>query len=146
MDASYELIVAALNRLRATAAVTAIVGAKIFDRVPERQTADGPVPDVESPYISMGPSTAIPDDYDCMDGEEITIQIDAWSWGSAEAYSSAQVRKLAGAIKKALHDIDLTLTTNALVTLQHAMTRVMRDPDGITNHAAVQFTATIETP
>lgn len=143
MDASYELILAAITKLRATTAVTALVGTKIYDRVPEKQ--DG-TPNVTSPYVSMGPTTTIPDDYDCVDGEEITFQIDAWSWGGGEAYGSVEVRKISDAIKRALHDADLTLANNALVTIRHELTRILRDPDGITNHAAIQFTATVETP
>lgn len=141
MDASYELILAAVTKLRATPAVTDLVGTKIYDRVPENQ--DG-TPNVASPYISMGPSSVLPADYDCVGGEEITIQFDAWSWGGGEAYSSVQVRKIADAVKRALHGADLALTNNALVTLEHELTRIMRDPDGITNHAAIQFTATVE--
>lgn len=141
MDASYELILAAIAKLRATSAVTALVGTKIYDRVPEKK--DG-TPNVASPYISMGPTTTIPDDYDCVDGEEITFQLDAWSWGSGEAYGSVEVRKIADAVKRALHDADLALSNNALVTLRHELTRILRDPDNVTNHAAIQFTATVE--
>lgn len=143
MDASYELILAAINRLRATAAVTALVGTRIYDRVPEK--ANG-TPDVVFPYVSMGPSTSIPDDFDCLDGEEITIQFDVWTSGAGEAFGSVQCRKITGAMKRALHDVDLTLPVNALVTLQHEITRVMRDPNPAITHGVIQFTATVETP
>ncbi len=148
MDASYELALAAINKLRATSAVTTILGGstKIYDRVPEKQVNGQQVADVTSPYISMGPVTVIPDDAGCITAEEITFQIDAWSWGAGEAYSSVQVRKLADAIKRTLHRADIQLNTNALVTIEHTLTRIMRDRDGITNHAAIQFTATVETP
>lgn len=143
MDASYELILAAINQLRVTPAVTALVGARIYDRVPEK--TDG-TPNVAFPYISMGPSTSIPDDFDCMDGEEITIQFDVWTSGSGEAFGSVQCRKITGAMKRALHDVDLTLPVNALVTLQHEITRVLRDPNPAITHGVIQFTATVETP
>lgn len=143
MDASYELVLAAINKLRATAAVSNLVGNRIYDRVPQRQ--DG-TPNVAPPYISLGPTTVIPDDADCSTAEEITFQIDAWSWGAGEAFGSVQVRKIADAVKRALHRADIELSTNALVTIEHALTRILRDPDGITNHAAIQFTATVETP
>ncbi|MET3924604.1 DUF3168 domain-containing protein [Devosia sp. 2618] len=143
MDASFELILAAINRLRATPAVTSLVGTRIYDRVPEK--TDG-TPNVAFPYISMGPSTSIPDDFDCMDGEEITIQFDVWSSGSGEAFGSVECRKITGAMKRALHDVDLTLTTNALVSLTHEMTRTLRDPNPAITHGVIQFTATVETP
>ncbi len=143
MDASYDLILAAINRLRATSAVTALVGTKIYDRVPEDQSGN---PAVTFPYISIGPSTSIPADYDCLAGEEVTIQFDAWSSGAGEAYGSVQVRKIADAIKQALHDTELTLTTNALVSLQWETTRVVKDPNPAINHAVVMLTAEVETP
>lgn len=146
MDPTYELVLAAINKLRADASVAALVGTKIYDRVPERQTANGLVADVSSPYVSMGPVTAVSDDADCIEALEITFQLDAWSWGDGDAYGSVEVRKIAGLIKKALHRADLTLSTNALVSIRHEMTRILRESDGVTNHAAIQFTATVETP
>lgn len=143
MDASYDLILACINKLRANAAVTAFVGTRIYDRVPEKK--DG-TPNVPYPYISMGPSTSIPDDYDCLDGEEITIQFDIWSSGADEAYGSVECRKIMGAVKRALHDTDLTLTTNALVSLQMELMRVIDDPNPAINHGVIQFTAQVETP
>lgn len=143
MDASYDLILAALTRLRATATVTSLVGTRIYDRVPEDQSG---TPIVTYPYLSIGPSTSIPADYDCLGGEEVTIQFDAWSSGAGEAYGTVQVRKIADAVKRALHDVDIALSTNALVSLQWEMTRVIDDPNPAINHAVIQFTAEIETP
>ena len=143
MDAGYELILAAINRLRATAAVTDFVGTRLYDRVPEDQSG---APAVAFPYISLGPSTSVPDDYDCMDGEEISVQFDVWTSGSGEAYGSVQCRKISSAVKRALHDAELTLSTNALVSLQHEVTRIMDDPNPAITHGVVTFTATVETP
>ena len=143
MDASYELILAVINRLRATAAVTAFVSTRIYDRVPEDQSG---TPNVAFPYVSLGPSSSIPDDYDCLDGEELTLQLDVWTSGSGEAYGSVQCRKICSAIKRALHDVDLTLTTNALVAIQWELTRILDDPNPAITHGAIQFTATVETP
>lgn len=143
MDASFELIKAMMDRLKVTPAVTALVGQRIYDRVPEQQSG---APGVAFPYISLGPDTSIPDDFDCMDGEELTIQFDVWSNGSGEAYGSVQCRKICGAIKRALHDADLPLQTNALVSLQYEMRRIMDDPNPAITHGVIQFTATVETP
>ncbi|MGV8830342.1 MAG: DUF3168 domain-containing protein [Devosia sp.] len=148
MEPTYELQLAALNALRASAALTAIVGTKIYDRVPEKLAAGILVADVASPYISFGPVTVIPDDADgsdCIDSEEITFQIDVWSWGPGLAYGSIQARQIAGLVKKTLHKADLVLTTNALVSIRHELTRILRDSDGVTNHGVIQFTALVET-
>jgi hypothetical protein len=145
MDASYELLRAVFDRLKATAAVTTLVPAnRIYDRAP--LDAQGKV-NAPFPYITAGPSTAIPDDFDCMYGEEITIQLDVWSSGPGEAASTAECRKICDAIKRALHDADdIVLTVNALVSLQWELTRVLPDPNPAIKHGVVQLTATIETP
>lgn len=146
MEPTYELQLAALNALRASTALTAIVGTKIYDRVPEKQVNGQIVPDVASPYISFGPVTVISDDADCIDGLEVTFQLDAWSWGSGLAYGSVQVRQIAGLIRKALNNAELSLADNAFVAIRHELTRILRDPGGVVNHAAIQFTAIIEQP
>jgi hypothetical protein len=143
MDASFELIRAALDTLRASPAVTALVGQRLYDRVPEKQ--DG-TPNVAFPYVSLGPSTSIPRDYDCLFGEEITIQFDAWTNGPGEAFGSVQCRKICDAVKRALHEAELTLQDNALVTLNWEMTRVLDDPNPAIAHGVIQFTAVVETP
>lgn len=143
MSPTFELIAAAMAKLKATSAVTAFVGQKVYDRVPENQ--DG-TPNVASPYISFGPTSGVPDDYDCMDGVEITFQVDVWSWGDGEAYGSAQCHKISDTVRRALHNAELTLAQNALVTLTCELFRILRDPDGVTNHGVIQFTAVVETP
>lgn len=143
MDASLELVTAALNALRASSSVTEHVGQGIFDRVPER--LDG-TPNVSFPYISLGPSSAIPDDIDCVDAEEITFQLDVWTSGSDDAFGSTQCRKISGAVKRALHDVELPLTVNALVTLQLETMRIVDDPNPAISHGVLTFTATVETP
>lgn len=143
MDASFELLAAALTRLRAMPAITSLVGNRIYDRAPADQSGKVSVP---FPYISCGPSSSIPDDYDCLYGEEVTIQIDAWSSGPGEAFSTVECRKICDAVKRALHDVDLTLSVNALVSIQWELTRILSDPNPAIKHGVVQFTATIETP
>jgi hypothetical protein len=139
----YELIAAVIARLKGDATVAGFVSDRIYDRVPE--TKDGK-PKVVSPYISIGSSTSTPADADCIDAEDIAFQIDAWSWGNGEAYGSAEARKIGRAIKQSLHQAEFMLETNALATIEHERTIVTRDPDGVTNHASVQFAAVVETP
>jgi hypothetical protein len=125
VDPTYELSLAVISRLKADENVKAFVAARVYDR----PTSGAITP----PYISMGPSDAITDDADCIDGLELTMQIDCWSWGSNEAYGSAEVRKLSGAVRSALHEAEITLPTNALATLRHRITRYQRESDGVTN-------------
>lgn len=110
-----------------------LAGGRIYDRVPE---------DVAFPYISFGPSDAINDDAECIQADEITFQIDVWS----RTPGFPEVKQLARDLRNLLLGANIQLTSNALVTLEHSSTRVFRDPDGLTSHAAMTFTAVIEEP
>ena len=134
-DTILEIQGAVVARLKADSAVAAIVGAKVYDPVPAEAAV---------PYISIGPSYAVSEDAECIDADEISFQIDCWSGDSGSGGGSfAQVRRTADAVRRALK-ADLTIADNALVLFEHRQTRVFRDPDGITNHAAVTFTAIVE--
>ncbi|UGX87121.1 DUF3168 domain-containing protein [Phyllobacterium meliloti] len=140
MDPTVELITAIFAKLRSIPAITALVGAKIFDNPPTVTNAPS------SPYISLGPSDDLTEDIECVDGVEATLQIDCWSWGAGEHNSSAMVRKVAHEVKKALHNQELPLTQNSLVLLKHNVTRFMRDENNAVNHAAISITAILEEP
>jgi len=139
----HDLLRAVRAALMADSKIAALVGSRVYDRVPERQ--DGGA-DVATPYISFGPSDELPADTDCIDGVEITFQVDVWSSGDDEAYSSAECRTISERVRRVLHDAELTLETNALASLTLALKRILRDPDGAGHHGVVQFTAVVETP
>lgn len=121
-----------LRLLEESAAVQAIVGDRIYDGVPD---------DAVFPYISIGPSDYNPDDADCIDGREETIQLDCWSRDDGLKWPCKQ---LVDAVKSTLHDHDDELTSGALVQMRVTLARVLDDPDRITAHGVVQVTATIE--
>lgn len=118
--------------LRAYAPLTAIVAQRSYDAVPGN---------VVFPYVSLGPSDESSDDADCIDGFEVTFQIDCWS----RKTGFPEARQMADAVRAALKT-DITLSNNALVYLNHRITRTFRDPDGLTSRAAVTFEAFIEQP
>lgn len=128
-----ELQGAIINRLKADPAVTALVGTRIFDSVPASALF---------PYISYGPSDALQTDADCINGIDIDVQIDVWS----RSPGFPEAKKINGAVRNALHDVDLVLATNGLVFLEHRQTSTRRDPDGLTSHGIVQLNAFIEVP
>lgn len=136
MDPTYELVAAVIARLKADADVSSFVGPRVYNRPP-----DGAL---TPPYITTGPSDAVTDDADCIDGLEVTMQFDCWSWGSGEAFGDAQVRKLSGAVRAALHEAEIALPNNALATLRHRITRYQRESDGATNRAIISVTAFVE--
>ena len=140
-DASFELIKAMMDTLKASLPVTAFVGNRIFDRVPEKQNG---TPNVPFPYISLGPDTMIPETFGCFEAEEITIQWDIWSSGNGEAYGTAQCRKICDAVKRALHNVELSLPSHGLVSLSLELRRILDDPNPAINHGVMQFTGQVD--
>jgi hypothetical protein len=130
-DVVSELQGALYDRLRATGGVTALVGTRIYDRVPPSPTF---------PYVSFGPSQAVSDDADCITAYEVSVQIDVWS----RTVGRVEASQIADAVRRAILGADMTLTTNALVMIEHRDTRIFRDPDGQTNHAVLIFSASVE--
>lgn len=128
---SLELQGVIVSRLKADSAVRALVADHVYDNVPK---------DAGYPRITLGATDETSDDADCIEGLAISFQVDCWS----QAVGFPQVRQMSDAVRRSLHDVDLTLTDNALVSLTHRQTRVFRDPDGLTSHAAMTFDAFVE--
>lgn len=137
-DPIYELKAAIITALRTNVRVAGFVSGRIFDRVPSGDHAP------EFPYVSMGPVSGSEDSAEGIDGLDVALQIDIWSAGVGEAYSTAECSKIAQAVRRALHDQDLPLPGAALVNLRHRITRIMTAGDGITHHGALTFEATLE--
>ena len=115
-----------MDRLKATAAVSAFVGNRVYDSVPEKPVF---------PYITVGEGDETSDDADCIDGLEISLDIDVWS----RAPGFPEAKKISDEIRKALKTPELTIPTNELVYFRHRQTRFLRDPDGKTAHAVMTF-------
>lgn len=129
--ATSELQKAIIQALSDDADVKDIVDGRVFDSVPLK---------AEYPYISLGPMTSDTTLADCLELDNISIQIDVWS----RDVSSAEMRELANAVRQALTKSDLALEKNGLVLFNHENTRELRDPDGLTSHAAVNFDVIVE--
>ncbi|NVM41939.1 DUF3168 domain-containing protein [Ochrobactrum intermedium] len=128
---TYELQGQIVTLLKASPELTALIGGRVYDRVPESPTF---------PYVSFGPSDEISDDADCIDGFEVTMQLDVWS----RAAGFPECRRIVDAVRKALPEDGILLADNALVTFNHRISRVFRDPDGLTSHGAMTFEAFVE--
>lgn len=128
-------------RLKADGNVSALVGARVYDTVPSEQVRIEKT-GAAFPYVSMGPSDELSDDADCINGFEIALQIDVWS----RAVGFPEAKRIADVIRTSLRDYDFPLVSNALVLFQHQQTRFLRDPDGLTSHAAMTFEAFAEQP
>ena len=128
-----EIQGAIVQRLKADSTLTTLVAGRVYDQPPSNPVF---------PYVTIGPSDANDDDAECITGFLISQQIDGWS----RAVGFPEVKKIADAVRLALHDVDLALTDNALVFFQHRQTRTIRDPDGLSSHSVLTFEATIEQP
>lgn len=128
-DPVLELQGAIIARLKANAGVTALVSNRVADIPPDTWA---------KPYIAIGPSNFIPDDYDCIDGGEAMIQIDCWS----DATVLSQVRQMADAVRIALKNWTPTLATNRAVSFEHLRTDYIQN--GAIKQASVRFTAIID--
>ena len=130
---SLELQGAIVARLKADAAVTALIAGRVYDRVPKK---------TDYPYVSMGPSDELTDDADCITGFDISMQVDVWSTdvGGPEA------KRIGDAVRAALHDQDLPIVANNLVYFVHRQTRIFTDADGLTTHAVLTFDSYVEQP
>ena len=129
--ATSELQKVIIQTLSDDADVKEIVDGRVFDSVPLK---------AEYPYISLGPMTSDTTLADCLELDNISIQIDVWS----RDVSSAEMRELANAVRQALTKSDLALEKNGLVLFNHENTRELRDPDGLTSHASVNFDVIVE--
>lgn len=128
-------------RLKADPDIVALLNGRVYDHVPsdqERADKTGKA----FPYVSMGPLDEVSDDADCVAGFEISLQIDVWS----RAVGFPEVQRISDAVRASLVDYDFPETANPLVYFTHDQTRIFRDPDGLTSHAALTFDAFAEQP
>jgi hypothetical protein len=102
------------------------VGSRIYDDVPEYP---------QFPYVSLGPCQMLPDKAGCIDGAEVIPQIDVWS----RAVGFGESKTIVKAILAVLDDAPLELAGFNTVLFQIQSVNYLRDPDGLTRHAALTF-------
>jgi hypothetical protein len=108
------------------------LGARIYDSVP---APVAPATVVTFPYVTIGNGDVTPELGEATDAADTMIQVDAWS----RAVGFGEVKTVARAIIAVLHDADLPVPNQRNVSiLLHSVT-YLRDPDGLTRHAALQF-------
>ncbi|TMI98478.1 MAG: DUF3168 domain-containing protein [Alphaproteobacteria bacterium] len=133
LDPSRPLQDAIIAYLKADAAVRELVGDRIYDAAPKG---------AEFPHASMGGVQVLPDKGDAVDGAEAFFTIDAWS---QNAKGFGEVMNVARVIAAALDDAELVLAGGVrLVDLTAESIHTLRDPDGITRHAVINFKALTE--
>ena len=127
-----ELQGAIYQRLRLDANVIAAVGTNISN--------DRALPKL-FPWIGIGNKDLVAENAECLTNNLITQQIDVWSRNLDMA-----VDEIVEIVRVALLTPELTLVVNALAIFEFRNTFYLRDPDGLTDHAAMSFEAMIEQP
>lgn len=94
------------------------------------------------PYVTIGQATEDDDSVENLDAAEIFPDLHVWSDSPAKDY--VECHRICSAIRRALHNADLTLSENRCVQIQHRITRVFVDADNITRHGVVTFHAFTE--
>ncbi|MGX1786838.1 DUF3168 domain-containing protein [Bosea sp. NPDC055332] len=127
-EATLPLQAAIIAALKAYAPLTAIVGAKVFDRVPAGTAA---------PYACLSGWQEIEDGTDCMDASEVFFDVQAFSTqpGRPEA------ARIAGSVKAALHRLKPATAGWSETEILYRSTQYFPEPDGTTTRAVVNFQA-----
>ena len=126
-----ELQGAILARLKTDATLTPLVNG-IYDQ-PPTTCWDAP----KQGYVTIGEAQIIRDDATCRAGGQVYLTLHGWS--RKTGYPA--VKAIADAVVDSLHLADLPMATNRFISIMHRSTRVFRDPDGLTSHAALEFLA-----
>lgn len=126
------------SALAGDSALAALIEDRVFDKVPV-DTA-GKIT-ARFPYITIFDMQVLDDGADCIDGEEVFIDIHVWSRG----VGTVEAKQIAAAVKRVLDGADLDLGNGAaLVDIRFQDARFLRDPDGLTTHSVVTFQALTE--
>lgn len=129
-DPSLEVQAAIVAALRSNGALPPVVGKRVYDTVPANAAF---------PYISLGEGQVLPDKADCIDGAELSQQVDVWS----RAVGFPECKTIAKAVVAKLDDQPLNVAGSDVIVFEHEQTRYLRDPDGLTLHAAITFFALV---
>lgn len=123
--------------LRASTAVTAAFGNRIYDESPEQPVA---------PWVRIGEGFFVRDDVDCFDIGDDDIAIHVWSVAGGKAENA----RLCDLVGTALHELTLDAfpaidpDREFVVELTHRSSQVFTDADGRTQHGVVTVRAAVE--
>lgn len=127
-EATLPLQAAVVAALKAYAPLTAIVGAKVYDRVPEN---------VQPPYVTLTGWQEVEDGTDCSDASEVFFDVQCFS---AEVGRPESAR-IAGAVKAALHRLTPAFAGWSETEIIYRGTQYFTESDGTTTRAVVNFQA-----
>ncbi len=132
-EPSLELQGAIVAALKANAATAALIGDRVYDKVPASPTF---------PYVVVGDDQVLQAHAHCIEGStEIFSTLHAWS----RAPGKVECKKVSGAVVTALNFASLNLNNGyRLVLIEHDSTQYLLDPDGLTSHGVIVFHAFVD--
>jgi len=101
-------------------------GDRVYDEVPEKPTF---------PYISIGDDQVVGDDNDCSEISEVFCRIHVWS----RAVGYPETKQIAGAVRTRLRATAPTVTGFTVDVVEFQQHQFLRDEDGKTRHAVVEY-------
>lgn len=111
------------------------VGNAVGDRV-----LDEPPANPIFPYITLGQCQVLPDKADCIDGVAAYPVVDIWS----QEKGFVELKTITKAVLALLDDQPLQVPGFAVVVFEFESVNYLRDPDGLTRHAAITFHSLIQ--
>jgi hypothetical protein len=131
---AFDLQKAMYDALLADSGVQSLLnsgGLHIYQTVP-----DSPV----YPYATIGDDQEGDDSVEGLDASEIFADLHVWS----RSNTWQEGKSIASALKRALHNANLTLANSRCVLIEHRITRNFMDADNITRHGVVTLRALTE--
>lgn len=141
MTAPSEELQAIIYEAMVTDAALMALISGVYDRV-QRGNDGTAAPSVwgsQNGYISFGPEFVVYEDAECLDLQEVNMQIDVWSRKVGRVHCK-QIVEQARRVLLALPE----LTENALVLAEISLSRITQDPDGLTTRGLIQLRYEVE--
>lgn len=107
------------------------VGSRVYDEPPPKPVF---------PYLTLGEWQVLPDKADCIDGVEVFPIIHVWSRGTG----FREAKTITAAVVSVLDDQPLSVAGFNVTVFELHDISYLRDPDGLTRHAAITFRSLIQ--
>lgn len=125
IDAQLPLQAAIVAAVKASTAMDALVGDRIYDKVP---TSSEPT----FPYVEVRGMDSVDASDACHDGVEVFVDLNGWS----RAVGTVEAKRI-GAALALLLDTPLTVTGFEVITHEVVRCRTLKEDDGLTSRADV---------
>lgn len=139
LDSSWPLQVTVVTALKADAGVTALVGQRVYDYVPEGS--------LTYPFISLGDDQVSDMGTNTHAIAEVNFSVHAWDSGDIKDASGGyrgrkRVKQILDAVAAVLHhNLTLSITGHTLIELHLDGGEIMQEPEALTFHGVARYRA-----